>query len=77
MEFLKPKNAKSKVTFDISDETYDILAIYSKYSYYSIDEIVDSFMVNLLLDNKLKSWVENNHDSKALQSLLKNYDMNT
>jgi len=47
MNFIKPKSSKTKVNWEISDNTIALIEQYAKYTGYSMNEVVDKFMENL------------------------------
>jgi len=76
MKFKKPKTEKKKVSWNISENTLSLLAVYSKYSGYSEEEIVDEFLENLTFDDHFIYWMKNQRYSKKNDALLEYYDVN-
>jgi len=70
MEFIKPKKSKTKVSFTISENTYDILALYAKYTNYTEDEVLDMFLLNLARDKSFIEWIKKQRNRKRMISIL-------
>lgn len=77
MKYLKPKTAKKKVTWNISEKTLTILSYYSKYSQYEEDEVVDMFMENLLTDDGFIDWINKQRNRKKIEAILQDCELVT
>jgi hypothetical protein len=65
MEFIKPKQPLgSKVTWSISDQTKALVKYYAEYTGYSQDEVVDTFLKNLLKDEEFMKWIYSKRRNK-------------
>jgi hypothetical protein len=74
MEYIKPKKPKSKVSFTISENTYDILALYAKYTRYTEDEVLDKFLLNLARDKNFIEWIKKQRNRKRMIAILEDAD---
>lgn len=70
MEFIKPKSPKQKLSLSLSKRTIDVLNWYSKYNNYSIDDIVDKFMLNIKNDEDFIEWVLKQRNNKKILDLV-------
>jgi hypothetical protein len=75
MQFIRPKTNKKNVSWEISQRTLDILALYSKYSSYSEGEIVDMFMENLTQDSRFIQWTKKQRNRKKIDNLLEDTEV--
>lgn len=70
MKFIKSKTIKKKVTWSISEKTFNILSYYSKYSQYREEEIADMFLENLLADKGFIDWINKQRNRKKIEAIL-------
>lgn len=75
MNFIKPKTQKSKVNWEISENTLLLIEYYAKYTGYSPDEVVDKFLENLSGDDVFAEWANSQRYSKKLKMLLSYFDI--
>ncbi|SHH28456.1 hypothetical protein [Clostridium grantii] len=75
MKYIKPKIAKKKVTWNISEKTMTILTYYSKYSKYKEEEVVDMFLENLLTDHGFVYWINKQRNKKKIEAILRDCEL--
>lgn len=69
MEFIKPKQTLgSKVIWSVSDQTKALVKYYAEYTGYSQDEVVDTFLKNLLKDQDFMEWIQSKRRNKRALS---------
>lgn len=74
MKYIQPKTTKQKVSFSLSQRTYQILSLYAKYTKYTEDEVVDMFLLNLSEDVKFLEWAQRQRNNKRIIALLQGAD---
>jgi hypothetical protein len=70
MKFPKPKTIKKKISWNISENTLAILAVYAKYTQTSEEEVVDEFIPNLLENQQFIEWAKAQRNHKKIDSIL-------
>lgn len=71
MNFVKPrKTTKKTISCELSLRTVSILDYYSRYTQYSIDEILDKFLLNILDDENFIAWVNKQRYNKKIVAAL-------
>jgi hypothetical protein len=71
MEFIKPKKTQGrKVNWIVSEHTRAIVKYYAQYTEYSEDEVVDTFLKNLLKDEDFLEWIQKKRFNKRITDQL-------
>lgn len=71
MEFIKPKKeTRKKLVCDLSLRTTSILEHYSKYTQYTVDEVLDKFLLNILDDAQFIEWANKQRYNKKILAAL-------
>ncbi|MEK5415442.1 hypothetical protein BSK49_08740 [Paenibacillus odorifer] len=59
MKFIKPKEKTvNKTIWEVSDRTKHTVKFYAEYTGFSEDEVVDTFLLNILDDPDFIAWIQ-------------------
>lgn len=72
MRFIKPKNKNAKrVDWELSEQTRAIVKYYAEYTEYTEDEVVETFLLNILKDEDFIEWIKDKRNNKRIIKQLK------
>ena len=75
MDFIKPKKVlDQKNDWKLSKRVKTIVSLYSEYTGYSENEVVDTFFNNLLKDSDFIEWLNSRRFKKRIEGILKEDD---
>lgn len=75
MRFIQPKNRKmQKVSWELPDKTIAIVKYYAEYTGYSEEEVLETFLDNILEDPKFIQHIETKRNNKRI---LKDLEMDS
>lgn len=67
MRFIQPKNRKmQKVSWELPDKTIAIVKHYAEYTGYSEEEVLETFLENILEDRKFIQHIEGKRNNKRI-----------
>lgn len=67
MKFIKPKNKNAeKVDWELSEQARAIVKYYAEYTEYKEDEVVETFLLNILKDEDFIEWIKDKRNNKRI-----------
>lgn len=67
MKFIKPKNKNAeKVDWELSEQARAIVKYYAEYTEYKEDEVVGTFLLNILKDEDFIEWIKDKRNNKRI-----------
>jgi hypothetical protein len=67
MKFIKPKpKQEAKPDWRVSRRTANVVKYYAQFTGYNENEVVDTFLINLLKDEDFKAWIQSQRRNKRM-----------